>query len=73
MLFPCTLTRAQPCRHFAVTSYLEGAHQGFVHAHHAAGVVELSAVVGSREQSHQLPLGEELITVFYHLGAPDTE
>lgn len=53
-------------------TYLEGAHEGLVHTHHAAGVVELSAVVGSREQRHQLPLGEELVTVFYHLGAPQT-
>lgn len=52
---------------------LEGAHQGFVHAHHATGVVKLPAVVGSREQSHQLPLGEELIPIFYHLGASDTQ
>lgn len=48
--------------------YLEGAHEGFVHAHHAAGIVKLSAVVGSREQRHQLPLSEELIAIFYHLG-----
>lgn len=59
--------------HPAVTSYLEGAHQGFIHAHHAAGVVELPAVVGSWEQSHQLPLGKELITIFYHLGASHTQ
>lgn len=50
-------------------SYLEGAHQGFVHAHHAARVVKLAAVVRSREQRHQLPLGKELVAVFYHLGA----
>lgn len=56
-----------------MTSHLEGAHQGFIHAHHAAGVVELSAVVWSREQSHQLPLGKELIAIFYHLGASDTQ
>lgn len=48
-------------------SYLEGAHQGFVHTHHAARVVKLAAVVRSREQRHQLPLGEELVAVFYHL------
>lgn len=50
-------------------SYLEGAHQGFVHAHHAARVVKLAAVVRSREQRHQLPLGKKLVAVFYHLGA----
>lgn len=49
-------------------SYLEGAHQRFVHAHHAPGIVKLAAVVGSREKSHQLPLGEELVTIFDHLG-----
>lgn len=51
----------------SLASYLEGAHQGFVHAHHAARVVELSAVVRSREERHQLPLGEELVAVFHHL------
>lgn len=56
----------------ALVSHLEGAHQGLIHAHHAAGVVELAAVVGSREQSYQLSLGEELVTVFHHLGAWDT-
>lgn len=54
------------------SSYLEGTHEGFIHTHHAAGVVELPAVVGSWEQSHQLPLSKELITIFYHLGASHT-
>ena len=47
--------------------YLEGAHEGLVHAHHAAGVVELAAVVGRREQGYQLTLGEELIPVLNNL------
>lgn len=53
----------------ACSSYLEGAHQGFIHAHHATCIVKLPTVVGSWEQGHQLPLSKELITVFYHLGA----
>ena len=47
--------------------YLEGAHQCLVHRHHTAGVIELSTVVGGREQGHQLPLGEKLVTVFDNL------
>jgi hypothetical protein len=46
---------------------LEGAHQRVVHAHHGAGVVELAAVVGRREDGHQLALGEELVPVLHHL------
>ena len=47
--------------------YLERAHEGLVHAHHAPGVVKLPAVVGSREQGHQLALGKELVAVLHHL------
>lgn len=47
--------------------YLEGAHQRLIHTHHAPGIVKLAAVVGSREQRHQLPLGKELVTIFNHL------
>lgn len=50
-----------------VLLYLEGAHQRFIHAHHAPSIVKLAAVVGSREQRHQLPLGKELVTIFNHL------
>lgn len=60
-------------QHCALASYLEGAHQGFIHAHHAACVIKLAAVVWSREQSHQLPLGKELVTIFYHLGASQAD
>ena len=47
--------------------YLEGAHQCLVHRHHPPGVIKLSAVVGSREQSDKLPLGKELVTIFDNL------
>ena len=57
-----------PRKQSATTPYLEGAHESLVHAHHGAGVVELPAVVGGREQCDELPLGEELVAVFYHLG-----
>lgn len=50
--------------------YLERAHERFVYAHHAAGIVKLAAVVGSRKQSHQLALGEEFVTVLNHLMSP---
>lgn len=52
-------------------SHLEGAHERLVHAHHGTGVVKLSAVVGSREQSDELPLCEKLITIFHHLKTDD--
>ncbi len=46
---------------------LEGAHEGLVHRHHGARVVELAAVVGRGEQRHQLSLREELVAVLNHL------
>jgi len=46
---------------------LEGAHESLVDAHHGAGVVELTAVVGGREKGDQLPLGEELVAVLNDL------
>lgn len=42
---------------------LEGAQQALVHTHHCASVVELSAVVGRREQRDQLTLAKELVAV----------
>ena len=45
----------------------EGAHQALVDRHDRAGVVELAAVVGRREDGHQLPVGEELVAVLHHL------
>lgn len=49
--------------------YLKGAHKGLVHAHHAACVVKLPAVVWGREQRHQLSFGKELVAVFNNLVA----
>jgi len=46
---------------------LEGAHEGLVHRHHAARVIELAAVVRCREKGDQLPLGEEFVSVLHHL------
>jgi len=46
---------------------LEGAHEGLINTHHRASVVELTAVVGSREQSHELPLGKELVAILHNL------
>ena len=54
-------------------SYLEGAHEGLVHAHHAPRVVKLPAVVRSREERHQLPLGKELVAVLHDLRARNTQ
>ena len=48
-------------------AYLEGAHERFIDAHHAAGVVELAAVVGGGEEGDQLTLGEELVPVLNNL------
>jgi len=53
--------------------YLEGAHERLVHAHHPASVVKLPAVVGGREEGHQLPLGKELVAVLHHLVGPTDE
>jgi len=49
---------------------LEGAHERFIDAHHAAGVVELAAVVGGGEEGDQLTLGEELVPVLNNLMGP---
>jgi len=51
---------------------LERTHQRLIDTHHGAGVVELSAVVRRREQSHQLTLGKELIAVLNHLSITPT-
>ena len=48
-------------------AYLKGAHEGLVHRHHSARVVELAAVVGRREERDELPFGEELVAVLNHL------
>ena len=46
---------------------LERAHQCLINRHHRAGVVELSAVVRSREESDQLTLRKELVSILDHL------
>lgn len=46
---------------------LERAHQRLVDAHEGARVVELPAVVGGREDGHQLALREELVALLDHL------
>ena len=52
---------------------LKGAHESLIDTHHGTGVVELTAVVRCREQSHQLALGKELIAVFNHLSDSHTD
>ena len=42
---------------------LERAHQRVIYAHHGAGVVKFTAVVGCGEQCDQLPLRKELVAV----------
>jgi hypothetical protein len=46
---------------------LEGADQVLVHAHQGTGIVELSAVIGRREDGNQLSLREELVAFLHHL------
>jgi hypothetical protein len=48
-------------------TYLEGAEQAFVDAHHRTSVVELAAVVRCAEQGDELALREELVPVLYDL------
>lgn len=51
---------------------LEGTQQTLVDTHHGTGIVKLSTVVGGTEQSYQLALGEELISVLdYLVGSAD--
>ena len=47
--------------------YLEGAHEGFIHTHHAACIVKLPAVVWSWEECDQLAFGKELIAILHNL------
>jgi hypothetical protein len=46
---------------------LEGAEEALVDAHHGTGIVKLSTIVGSTEQSDQLALGEELVSILNDL------
>ena len=48
-------------------SHLEWAHESLIHWHHSPGIVELSAVVGSWEESDQLALGEEFVSILHNL------
>ncbi len=48
-------------------THLKRAHEWLIHTHHSTGVVKLPAVVWRWEQSDQLPLCKELITIFNHL------
>lgn len=65
---PTTATLV-PSKSRLQSAHLEGAHERLVHTHHGPGIIKLSAVVGSREQSDKLPLGEKFITIFYNLWA----
>lgn len=47
--------------------YLEGTHEGLVHAHHAACVVKLPAVIWSRKKCDQLAFGKELVSILHNL------
>lgn len=51
-------------------TYLEGAEETFVDAHHSSGIVEFAAIVGGTEQGDQLSFGEELVAIFHHLMGP---
>jgi hypothetical protein len=44
-------------------TYLEGAEQALVYAHHCTGIVKLSAVVGGAEQGDELAFGKELVAI----------
>jgi hypothetical protein len=46
---------------------LEGADQILIDAHQGSGIVELPAIVGSREDGNQLPLREEFVSLLNHL------
>jgi hypothetical protein len=45
-------------------TYLEGAQQALVDAHHRTCIVKFSTVVGRTEQCDELALREELVAVF---------
>jgi len=46
---------------------LERAHEGLIDAHHGTSIVEFSAIVWCREESDELPLGKEFITILHNL------
>jgi len=43
------------CLLFGRLQQLEGAHESVINAHHSTSIVKLAAVVGCRENGHQLP------------------
>ena len=47
--------------------YLERTHECFINTHHTPSIVELPAVVGGREQGHQLTFCKELVAVLNNL------
>ena len=60
------VSRAHRMQQLGLT-YLEGAKQALVDAHHSTSVVEFTAVIRCAEERHELSLGEELVTVLYDL------
>ena len=48
-------------------TYLERAEQAFIHAHHGPSIVEFTTIVWRTEQSDELSLREELITILHNL------
>jgi len=44
-------------------TYLERTEERFVHVHHGTCVVKLAAIVGRREDRHELTIREELIAI----------
>jgi hypothetical protein len=46
---------------------LERAHQSFIHAHHCSSIIELVTIVRGRENSDELSLGKEFVSVFNDL------
>ena len=59
--------RSQPRWPRGERTYLEGAQQCFIHAHHCTRIVELSTVIWCRKQRDQMPLCEKLVPVFHDL------
>jgi len=48
-------------------TYLEGAEECLVHAHHRSSVVELTAIVRRGEERDEKSLGKELVTILHNL------
>ena len=48
-------------------SYLEGAEQALINAHHGSSIVELATVIGCAEQGDKLSFGEKLVAVLNDL------